>query len=95
MDKEQDMKIDYMKLRLLIREYFLYNSKFPLLKDIYKICKEKLGYDDTLQHFGRDLYHLRQQGHRMGIIEEEKEYTYKYGGKKKTVKRKVKRIIIR
>jgi len=89
------MKINYMELRLLIREYLYYNGKFPLLKDIYKICKKRLGYDDTLQHFGRDLYHLRQQGHRMGFAEEEVEHTYKYGGKTKTVKTKVKRIIIR
>jgi len=88
-------KVNYMELRLLIKEYHYYHGEFPLLKEIYETYKAKFNYTKRLIDFGKDLSLLRKQGCLMRFVELDNEHTYMYKGKPKTVKSKVKRIIIR
>ena len=95
MAKKSD--IDFMKFRLLVREFHLYNGMYPLLKDIFKVYKERVGYPLRLVDFYNELLRIRNQGLPVGFVEEEKEYVYKRKGRKKpqVQKHKVKRVVVR
>ena len=87
--------IKFMELRLLIKEYAYYNGKYPLISELYKKYKEKFDYKGNVRTFGHALHRFQKEMLPIGFIEEEKQYTYKYKGKDKTVKRMVKRVVVR